>query len=364
MTHILLLLLGCGELSLPSPGAATSSLPAPAPAPAAPVVPAAPPPAAPSPAPTGGAPARLIFAANLADNAPCADHGRANACDLYTASLDLGSGAISGVARLTTTRESESYPAWHPSGSLAYYTILKDERNKNVGVVSVPGGNPHVILPGATWPEVSPDGKTLVYHDGRSRMLMAAPLTNGQPGPPVPLTGRPNQDDADFAPDGRAIVFHDTTSGQATGMVYDRGTGRTATWTERSGHCGFGGAGGLTMCDNSKGGGLYVSSYQNGTLGTPRLLIPDPRPAELAAADPAFAGCTGTSFNYPTFCGDDTHVLVSTSCNMAGTVTISRLFLLDLTTSPPAYRAIGKAIADNFHGPGGSTWTVDCLRGG
>ena len=314
--------------------------------------------------------AKLVFAGDLDNDEGCADHGAEDHCNLFRATIDLDTGAISDVAQLTDTTQSESYPAWNPSGAEVYFTILKSPTDKDVGAVDVGTGATSTVLTHAAWPTVSPRGDFALYVTTAKGIIMKVPLVNGSPawGSGTPLTGSEGQQDPSVSPLGTAVVFHDTSSGTATGTVYDLGTGQTATYTERSGHCTFGGASDLTLCDNVSAGGLLRSDYANGALGPVSLYVPDATPAALSAVDAAFAQCGGASFNYPTFCGDDQHLLVSTSCsvNQGGgpTVIFSRLFLIDLTGrngATPRYLPIGKAIAEAFAGPGKSTWTVDCL---
>ena len=246
---------------------------------------------------------------------------------------------------------------------MAYASVFQSTTKKKIVSVDTASGTTGTLVASGTWPEVSPDGSALLYVATDTDTLMVAALTAGglAIGTPTPLTGVARQEDPDYAKDGSSIVFHQILSDGAHGMVFDASTGKTAQYADRSGHCAFSGNGGYTVCDNAKGGGLFKRSYANGTLGEESLLVEDLRPSAIAAYDDAFASCSGTSFNYPTFCGDDARLLTSVSCNAGGSVTFSRLFLLTLSDDGVAYAPIGKALAAAYGGSGKSTWTVDCL---
>lgn len=307
--------------------------------------------------------ARIVFAGDLANDGGCADHGSDDHCDLFEATLDLNSGAVMSVTQLTDTPESESYPVWNPNGEVVYYSIFKTAKTKDLGYVDLRSGEAGVFISGATWPEVSPDGNTLLYVENTSKKIMQAAL--GEDGLSVgegtELTGVANQQDPDFSSDGRFVVFHSTDAGEGQGAVYDIESGETVSYGSRSGHCTFGALGFITLCDNVSGGGIFSNYYEDGALGGVQLFVEDQKPSVLANTDPALAVCGGTSFNYPTFCGDDEHLLVSTSCNEKGSVTFSRLFLIDLTQEEPVYYPLGLNLDEAFNGPGQSTWTVSCL---
>lgn len=322
-------------------------------------------PAAPIPAeiPTASLGARIVFGADFATNGGCADHGNANACDLFSARLDLSTGAVSDVTRLTSTAESESYPAWNPNGTVAYASVFQTTVRKSIVFVDTTTGKTGTLVASGTWPEISPDGSTILYNATDTDTLMLADLADAgtSMGTPTALTGVARQEDPDYSPDGMRIVFHQILSDGAHGMVLDTRTGKTAEYADRSGHCGFSGNGDYTVCDNAKGGGLFKRPYEGGVLGEESLLVADLSPSVLSAYDDAFASCGGTSFNYPTFCGDNTHLLTSVSCGTGGSVSFSRLFLLTLSGKTVIYAPIGKALAVDYGGPGKSSWTVDCL---
>lgn len=310
--------------------------------------------------------ARIVFSADFATNGGCADHSETDQCDLFTANVNLSTGAVDSVVQRTNTTVSESYPAWNPNGTVAYASVFQSYTKKSVSVVNFASGNASTLVASATWPEVSPDGSALLYVTSDTNMLMSAPLLGGgvSVGASEQLTGTSHQEDPEYSPDGSSVVFHQIMSDGAHGTVLDLASGKTVQYSDRTGHCAFSGFGSYTVCDNSRGGGLFKRTYTNGVLGESSLFISDLKPEQIAVYDDVFAQCGGTSFNYPTFCGDDSHVLVSTSCNMdaAGGVAFSRLFLIDLSGSHPIYRPIGKELAEEFGGSGMSSWTVDCLK--
>lgn len=311
-------------------------------------------------------PARLVFAADFSSHAGCADHGTDDHCDLFSADIDLITGLVSNVRQLTNTATtSEAYPVWNPNGMVAYASVYQTSEQRSLNYVDISTGKTGVLLAGARWPEVSPDGKTLLYVTDDNDVLMEASLSDDglSMGTTTPLTGIVRQDDPEYSADGQHVIFHQIRSDGAHGVVLNLANGKVATYKDGSGHCAFGPSGSLTVCDNAKGGGIFAETFANDTLSDPRLFTPDLRPSVLAEYDNAFVGCGGTSFNYPNFCGDDQHLLVSTSCNMGASqgVTFSRLFLIDLSGSAPVYRPIGKELAEQFNGAGKSSWTVDCL---
>jgi hypothetical protein len=309
--------------------------------------------------------ARIVFAGNLANGEGCGDHGTEDQCDLFIASIDLKDGSVEWVEQLTDTPQSESYPVWNPNGDFVYYSIFKTVQDKDVGYVNIEAGETGVLVEDATWPEVSPDGKWLLYVENGEDMIMKAALDEDGLGltEVEPLTGDPKQHDPDFSSDGHFVIFNDTSGKEGHGSVFDLLTGKTVSYTGKSGHCTFAALSTLTLCDNAQGGGIFSSFFEGDALGEMTLFVADRKPSELAVYDPSLAVCDGTSFNYPTFCADDEHLLVSTSCNQDHKVIFSRLFLIDLSGEETAYYPLGLDLAQAYAGPGESTWTVDCLPG-
>ncbi len=319
-----------------------------------------------STSPPSSTQARLVFASDFATDEGCADHSSTDACDLFTANLDLDAGSVDDVKQVTETPEiSESYPVWNPNGMVVYASVFETITQKLINYVDLTTGVTDTLLSLATWPEVSPEGTTLLYVTSDTDRLMSAALTlNGLSiSESSALTEENEQGDPDYAPDGHTIILHEILDDGAHGVILDTQTGDTATWENKSGHCAFSPSGTLTVCDNSKGGGLFARSWINGSLGESSLFLADLKPEALTKYDPVFSSCEGASFNYPTFCGDDEHLLVSTSCNTdtKGTVSFSRLFFIDLSQTNPIYHPIGLALDEAFDGPGMSSWTVDCL---
>lgn len=322
--------------------------------------------AAPEPSQIAASSAQIVFASDFASHAGCADHSESDQCDVFTANIDLSTGAVDSVTQRTNTSVSESYPAWNPNGTIAYASVFQSYTKKSLSMVDFTSGAVSTLIANATWPEVSPDGSTLLYVTSDTNLLMTAPLLNGGTsiGASKQLTGTPRQEDPEYSPDGTLLTFHQIMSDGARGTILNLASGQTVRYSDRTGHCAFSGFGNFTVCDNSRGGGLFKRTYTSGILGESSLFIADLKPAQLAAYDDIFAQCGGASFNYPTFCGDDSHMLVSASCNMdaAGGVAFSRLFLIDLSGANPVYRPIGKYLAETFGGKGMSSWTVDCLK--
>ncbi len=308
---------------------------------------------------------RLVFSGDLSNNAGCADHATNDHCDVFTADLNISNGTVANIKQEThTSTISEAYPAWNPNGTTVYASEYQTD-SQTIYSVDTKTGITHALLSNAKWPEVHPSGSPLLYATADTGIIMSAPLSNDglTLGTAIPLTGVGKQNDPDYAPNGIDVIFHQTFSDGAHGVIYNTQTKTSASYTDRSGHCAFGFDGILTVCDNVKGGGIFSQTYTNGSLSNVALFTPDLKPSALAPYDDVFTSCAGASFNYPTFCGDDQHLLVSTSCNEQSSdgVAFSRLFLIDLTGNTPVYRPIGKEIADTFNGPGKSTWTADCL---
>lgn len=308
---------------------------------------------------------RIVFAGDLSNNTGCADHATDDHCDIFTADLDIVTGTVSNIKQETNTPTvSEAYPTWNPNGT-AIYASEYQTKSKTIYSIDTKTGSARTLVSDAKWPEVHPSGSPLLYSTANTGVIMSAPLSNNglTLGAATPLTGIEQQNDADYAPNGINLIFHQTFADGAHGTVYNTSTKTSVSYKDRSGHCAFGFDSMFTVCDNEKSGGIFSQTYTNGSLSEGGLFTPDLKPSALTEFDDAFASCAGASFNYPTFCGDDKHLLVSTSCNeqSAEGVTFSRLFLIDLTNEKPVYRPIGKEIADEFGGSGKSTWTADCL---
>ncbi len=308
---------------------------------------------------------KIVFASDFDTNGGCRDHGTGDQCDLYTAELTLSDGSVRRIKRETNTTTSESYPAWNPNGKVVYYTIYKDPKAKDLGSLDLTTGATATLLTNASWATVSPDGSTFLYNDVKTSLLMTAPITGGglTLSAASPLTGVASQDDPDYSSDGRYLVFHQVISDAAVAQVFDTQTKKTTSWGQGSGHCGFAIDSLNTLCDNSSSGGILSRLYDtNGSFGPVSIFLADMKANVISAYDGEFAPCQGVSFNYPTFCGDDKHLIVSTSCNQNGEVTFSRLFLVDYSGASPIYRPLGKTLAESYKGKGKSSWTVSCLR--
>jgi Tol biopolymer transport system component len=137
--------------------------------------------------------------------------------------------------------ENESYfaPAWTPDAKMLYYahvttSAVSDLPEYRVERISPVGGQPQVMVPLATWPQISPDGNTLAYvafdySQGLNDLYFASPDgTNGSP--PMPLGAFYSVDGPVFSPDGQFIYFSATGPGpNAQGSAAPH----PLTWLER-----------------------------------------------------------------------------------------------------------------------------------
>ncbi|HET7746706.1 MAG TPA: protein kinase, partial [Vicinamibacteria bacterium] len=128
-------------------------------------------------------------------------------------SVDLGRGVES---RLTTEPDTETFPTWMPGGDgLVYWRRLKGFVRRDL-----PSNEEHQLgAPGAPplAPEVSPDGRTLLYsgqsETGSGSDLLSLPTTGIAT--PSPFLASPVDEwDARISPDGRLAAFTSNESGE------------------------------------------------------------------------------------------------------------------------------------------------------
>jgi Tol biopolymer transport system component len=135
-----------------------------------------------------------------------------------TFSTGIVTSDLSGNHIRVVTPVSGDHPVWSPGGG----RILFDHGSA-IWIVRTDGGNPHRLIPNASMPGWSPNGRQLVYVCGRFASLCVA-RTNGthrrriygtypNSGPPYPPSGvapLENVDGAVWSPDGTQIGFATT----------------------------------------------------------------------------------------------------------------------------------------------------------
>jgi Tol biopolymer transport system component len=114
-------------------------------------------------------------------------------------------------------------PIWSPDGQWLYYVHLStpvtqtDTSRFNIERLSLPGGQPQVVVKDAFWPRVSPDGKHLAfvhynYQDG-SQTLYVGNLDGTQERHILLPSAFQSTDSPMFSPDSKNLIFSGITDG-------------------------------------------------------------------------------------------------------------------------------------------------------
>ncbi|HMK07984.1 MAG TPA: hypothetical protein VK449_03035 [Anaerolineales bacterium] len=127
-------------------------------------------------------------------------------------------------APLVPPVEGESFfaPSWSPDGTWVYFThvTLSAATNSpeyNIERVPAAGGQPERVVSLATWPQLSPDGRTLAFvafdfAQNLNDLFLAAPDGTGA-FPLLPIGTFQSVDAPVFSPDGQEIYFSATGPG-------------------------------------------------------------------------------------------------------------------------------------------------------
>lgn len=340
-----------------------------------PTSPVSPPPVVPSaPVPSQSSQsATITFSADFANNGGCEPHN-SRGCDIYTANIKLD-GTVSSVTRHTTVDGSEAFPVFSADGKTVYANKSEGKVKGSIEWIDLATSTLGTLQTSARGFAPLPDGKSAVFsslNDPNVLMManFASPtsLTNAQQISPA--------DGADYnephaSPLGD-IVFEKLTGGGRGSNTAQAGIYRSSTKeflnltaADGTGHCfwGFGGTSGF--CNNSeKYPGIFKVPFVNGIVGTPALAIHAPKKADVIAQDSDFAECKTIYFAYGASC-DATHTIVTMGCEISdadGTLSlsVSKLALVDISTTSSTIIPIGKNLAESFDGTGDSSYTVSC----
>ncbi|HZF25328.1 MAG TPA: CehA/McbA family metallohydrolase [Steroidobacteraceae bacterium] len=120
-------------------------------------------------------------------------------------------------------------PSWSPDGSRVYFVGNREIAWGTGDIRSVAVADPsdlkHVLTEETTWaarPEMSPDGKRLLYGSYQGRQWQQLWLTTPEGRSPLPLTfGDFDRRNARWSPDGKRIVYVSNESGNTTLWVQE-----------------------------------------------------------------------------------------------------------------------------------------------
>ena len=291
-------------------------------------------------------------------------------CDIYVTTLDITTGAVSNVKRMTTADEPEGFPAIGKDGSI-YYNVYSGTATR-IGYAI--GGETGQLLANANHLSIAEDGTKVVYGDTNGHKLVMAELSaNGKAlVNSKPLTGEAMQFEPEIA--GDYVIFYqefpDAMTKNAQGRLYNLVSALTVDFTDQDGsaHCTLSPKGTLGTCNNATRGGVRGRNITDGTLGDMKTIIDLKSPTEMAKIDPAYADCTSIAFNFPTFCGDDTHIVLGAVCakgtggEHGSNGVLSKLFLVNLEGSEPRFTNLGDALATQAGGIGKDSMTAGCTK--
>ena len=138
--------------------------------------------------------------------------------------------------RVTTDSADQGWPAWFPSGQrLAYSEIGSGSLNRIVASHSDGSGGRSELTNGLS-PEVSPDGKLLVYvvdERGENHLRISEVSQQGEAAAGVPFfkrTPEPSVHGAAFSPDGRYLAYVEQAPGGALELFLTSVPGGEGRW--------------------------------------------------------------------------------------------------------------------------------------
>lgn len=124
--------------------------------------------------------------------------------------------AANSIATQLTFKGTRGDPEFDNDGSRIYFSCGASGREGGICVVGVDGGEPELVVPGASQPDLSADGKSIAYIllDDKTRTdVWAAPLDKSSP--PHLIRQTPAFDFSPrISPDGRWIAYASSESGQ------------------------------------------------------------------------------------------------------------------------------------------------------
>ncbi len=315
----------------------------------------------------------MVFAADFARGtgcrAPTVDTLN-KGCDIYFATLDTATGAVSDVRRITTADEPEAFPSIGKEGAV-YFNVYSGAAT-SIGYAV--GGKTGILLASANHLSLAEDGTKVVYGDTNGNKLMTADLsTDGRSlVSSMALTGETRQFEPEIA--GDHVIFYqefpNATTKNAQGRLYNVTSKLTVDFTDQDGsaHCTLSPKGTIGTCNNATQGGVRGRTISGDNLGDMKTIIDLKSPTDMGKIDPEYANCTSVSFNFPTFCGDDTHVVIGAVCakgtggEHGSNGVLSKLFLVNLEGTEPRFTNLGDALATQAGGAGRDSMTAGCIK--
>lgn len=310
---------------------------------------------------------RIVTAANFASGGGCHDHDT-DGCDLYTAVLDLGTGEVSAVTRVTSDARGEAFPQISRDGKTVTYTRFASSGPDDAMAADLATGASRVIRSSASHPFLTPDGTSVLLTALPSFALEIVSLAGAVGKTPLLIGAH----EPHVSADGEKVSFYATEenaergSGTAQAKVYLRSSGTTVDVSEADGtaHCFWSFDGASLYCNNRREGGIVVRTVgEDGTVGAGTVGIAFPSVADLAAVDAAFGdgACVSATVEYGSFC-DATHVALSAACMVKSSAGIdqgfTRAVVADIATG--ALLPVGAEMAAAFGGSGSVSWTTAC----
>ena len=243
-------------------------------------------------------------------------------CDLYSATLDLGSGSVSDVERVTTSPRGE----WMPTAA-GDWIVFEERQGKRATLGALkPSDGTRKALGDGRYPDLSPDGSQLAWSTERPNEVHVADFRGGSlSGDRVVTTGR----DPEFSPDGDRLIFHDNPGGQPTRtVVVDLGSGERTDFSDpdRCAHAAWSPDGELALCGT---GGVLRGRKATGTTWGSIDTVLDR--ADKDAYPARFQSCGTLSYGYPAACDGD-HWLVTVGCQNGPDLAFSNVLSIDLAS--------------------------------
>lgn len=313
---------------------------------------------------------RLVTAANFAGGGDCHDHFT-DGCDLYSAVLDLSTGTVSEVTRLTSDPLGEAWPQIASDGKTAAFTRFASVGASDVMAVDLLTAASRRLAAGASNVSPMPDAASAIATSMPGFKLKKISLLETDQTFATDSLAT-NAHEPHVSADGSKVAYYATGgSGRGSGtaqakiLVLSNGTVVDASAADGSAHCFWGFDGTTLYCNNWRNGGVTVRSVgADGTVGKESVGISFPSVAEMAAVDPAYGGgaCKTVSVQYGSFC-DATRVALVAGCvgrtaEGEGEQIFSHAVLMDVTTGKLV--PIGASMASAFGGTGTESWTTGC----
>ncbi len=313
--------------------------------------------AAPAPAPTNAvrraaAPAgrlRLVFAANLDSETPCFRDSPEGA-DLYEAEFDPGSGAASGLRRLTRRPGlPEWFPALSPDLGAVIYNAQEagpnGRKRQTLRRIALATGEDEEWAPEGRFAAFSGDGARVVYsrqERGGVHTLLQAPVsaaTGYRRGAESVLAdsaglGAELAEDPSPFPDGRTVAFHwkkAESPGAGVAVIGPAGSAPVALSPfDGCGHAAVSPDGNAVACTRSRDGRLILIRRTADGWGRPGELALPADPAAYAAFDTRFASVTEVRHSYIDWVAPELLLVTTHGANGPRDFRFARLFLVRL----------------------------------